>query len=118
MISSSFALFLLVALLVGISLLGIGICNEIDGVAFVGIFFLAIEAACIIAVGMLMIHGDMQLWKTDQLNAHIAEISQTKEKTPNCYTINNNKLCGEFIYEDATHRYEFKNNTLFIDLKK
>lgn len=117
MISSSFAVFLIIALFAGIAFLGIGVVNEINGVAFVGILFLAIEAACIIAVGMLMIHGDMQLWKTDQLNTHIAEISQTKEKMPNCYTINNNKLCGEFIYEDATHRYEYKNNTLMINLK-
>ena len=117
MISSSFALFLIIALFAGIAFLAIGVVNEIDGVAFVGTLFLAIEAACIIAVSMLMIHGDMQLWKTDQLNAHIAEISQTKEKTPSCYTINNNKLCGEFIYEDATHRYENKNNTLFVNKK-
>lgn len=117
MISSSFALFLLVALFAGIAFLGIGVVNEINGVAFVGTLFLAIEAASIIAVGMLVLHGDMQLWKTDQLNAHIAEITQTKEKMSNCYTINNNKLCGEFIYEDATHRYEYKNNTLLINLK-
>lgn len=118
MISSSFALFLVIALLAGIALLGIGICNELDGVTFAGIVCLAIEAACIIAVSLLMFSGDMQLWKTDKLNEHIAELTQTKEKTPNCYTINNNKLCGEFIYEDATHRYEYKNNTLFINLKK
>lgn len=118
MISSSFALFLIIAFFAGISLLGIGICNEIYGVAFAGIFFLAIESACVIAVSMLMISGDMQLWKTDKLAVHIAESTQTKEKTPNCYTINNNKLCGEFIYEDATHRYEYKNNTLFINPKK
>lgn len=115
MISSSFAIFLLVALLAGVSLLGIGICNEIDGVAFAGILFLAIEAAGVIAVSMLMISGDMQLWKTDKLAVHIAESTQTKIQP--CYTINNNKLCGEFIYEDATHRYEFKNNTLMINLK-
>lgn len=118
MISSSFAVFLIIALFAGIAFLGIGVVNEINGVAIVGTLFLAIEAAGIIAVSMLMISGDMQLWKTDKLAAHIAETTQTKEKTPNCYTINNNKLCGEFIYEDATHRYEFKNNTLFIDLKK
>ena len=118
MISSSFAVFLIIVLLVGVSLFGIGVVNEIDGVVFAGTVFLAIEAAGIIAVSMLMISGDMQLWKTDKLAVHIAEISQTKEKTPNCYTINNNKLCGEFVYEDATHRYEYKNNTLFIDLKK
>jgi hypothetical protein len=118
MISSSFAIFLIVMLFAGIAFLGIGVVNEIDGVAFVGTLFLAIEAAGIIAVSMLIISGDMQLWKTDKLAVHIAEMSQTKEKTPNCYTINNNKLCGEFIYEDATHHYEYKNNTLFIDLKK
>lgn len=118
MISSSFAIFLIIALLVGVAFLAIGVVNEINGVAFAGTICLAIEAACIIAVGLLMIRGDMQLWKTDELNAHIAEITQTKEKTPNCYTINNNKLCGEFIYEDATHRYENKNNTLMINLKK
>lgn len=118
MLSSSFALFILIALLVGTALLSIGVVNEIDGVAFSGIFLLAVDAACIIAVSMLMISGDMQLWKTDKLAVHIAEVTQTKEKTPNCYTINNNKLCGEFIYEDATHRYEYKNNTLFINLKK
>lgn len=118
MISSSFALVLIIALLVGFAFLAIGVVNEINGVAFVGTLFLAIEAACIIAVSMLMIRGDMQLWKTDKLAVHIAEISQTKEKTPNCYTINNNKLCGEFIYEDATHRYEYKNNTLMINPKK
>lgn len=118
MISSSFALFLLIALLVGIAFLAIGFVNQIDGVVFAGILLLAIEAAGIIAVSMLMISGDMQLWKTDQLTKHIIELTQTKEKTPNCYTINNNKLCGEFIYEDATHRYKYKNNTLMIDLKK
>ena len=118
MISSSFAVFLIIALLVGFSFLAIGVINEINGVAFAGTIFLAIEAACIIAVSLLMISGDMQLWKTDKLAVHIAETTQTKEKTPNCYTINNNKLCGEFIYEDATHRYEYKNNTLFINLKK
>ena len=117
MISSSFALFLIIVLFAGIAFLGIGVVNEINGVAFVGTLFLAIEAACIIAVGMLMLHGDMQLWKTNKLTEHIAEITQTKEKMPNCYTINNNKLCGEFIYEDATHRYEYKNNTLMINLK-
>lgn len=118
MISSSFAVFLIIALLVGFAFLAIGVVNEINGVVFAGTIMLAIEAACIIAVSLLMISGDMQLWKTDKLNAHIAEITQTAEKTPNCYTINNNKLCGEFVYEDATHRYEYKNNTLFIDLKK
>lgn len=117
MISSSFAVFLIIALFAGIAFLGIGVVNEINGFAFAGTFFLAIDAAGIIAVSMLMISGDMQLWKTDKLAVHIAEISQTKEKTPNCYTINNNKLCGEFIYEDATHRYEYKNNTLFINKK-
>ena len=118
MISSSFALFLVIALLAGFAFLAIGVVNEINGVAFVGTIMLAIEAACIIAVSLLMISGDMQLWKTDQLTKHIIELTQTKEKTPNCYTINNNKLCGEFVYEDATHRYEYKNNTLFINLKK
>lgn len=118
MISSAFALFLIIALLVGIAFLGIGVCNEIESVGFVGTIILAVEAACIIAVSLLILHGDMQLWKTDQLTKHIIELTQTKEKIPNCYTINNNKLCGEFIYEDATHRYEYKNNTLFINLKK
>lgn len=118
MISSSFGLFLVITILVGVALLGIGICNEIDGVVFAGTVLLGIHAACVIAVGLLMISGDMQLWKTDKLAIHIDEITQAKEKTPNCYTINNNKLCGEFIYEDATHRYEYKNNTLLIDLKK
>ncbi len=117
MISSSFALFLIIVLFAGITFLAIGVVNEIDVVAFVGTLFLAIEVACIIAVSMLILYGDMQLWKTDKLTVHIAEITQTKEKTPNCYTINNNKLCGEFIYEDATHRYENKNNTLMINLK-
>lgn len=118
MISSSFAVFLIIALLVGFAFLGVGVVNELNGVTLAGTIILAVEAACIIATSMSMISGDMQLWKTDKLAVHIAEISQTKEKTPNCYTINNNKLCGEFVYEDATHRYEFKNNTLFIDLKK
>ena len=118
MISSAFALFLIIALLVGIAFLGIGVVNELNSVAFVGTVILAVEAACIIAISMLMISGDMQLWKTDKLAVHIAKSTQTKEKTPNCYTINNNKLCGEFIYEDATHRYEYKNNTLMINLKK
>ena len=117
MISSSFALFLIIALLAGISFLGIGVVNEINGIAFLGTVILAVEAVCIIAISMLMISGDMQLWKTDKLAVHIAESTQTKEKTPPCYTINNNKLCGEFIYEDATHRYENKNNTLMINLK-
>lgn len=117
MISTSFALFFVVALLAGVALLGIGVCNELEVVTFAGTVCLAVEAACIIAVSFLIMHGDMQLWKTDKLNAHIAEITQTKEKMPNCYTINNNKLCGEFIYEDATHRYEYKNNTLFINKK-
>lgn len=117
MISSSLAVFLVIALLVGFAFLIIGVVNEINGVAFIGIICFAIEAAFIIAISLLMISGDMQLWKTDTLNAHIAELTQTKEKTQNCYTINNNKLCGEFIYEDATHRYEYKNNTLFINKK-
>ena len=103
-------------LFAGIAFLGIGVVNEIDGVAFVGTLFLAIESAGIIAVSMLMISGDMQLWKTDKLAVHIAESTQTKIQP--CYTINNNKLCGEFVYEDATHRYEYKNNTLMINLKK
>lgn len=118
MISTSFAFFLIIMLFVGIILLGTGICNELNGVTFAGIVCFAVEAACIIAVSVLIMHGDMQLWKTDKLNAHIAEITQTKEKMPNCYTINNNKLCGEFIYEDATNRYEYKNNTLFVNPKK
>lgn len=117
MISSSFALFLIIALFVGIALLSIGLCNELNNVAFAGIFLLSVESACVIAVSMLILHGDMQLWRTDELAVHIDKIAQTKEKTPNCYTINNNKLCGEFIYEDATHRYEYKNNTLFINKK-
>ena len=118
MISSSFVLFLIIALFVGIAFLSIGTCNEIESVGFAGAIILAVDAACVIAVSMLILHGDVQLWKTDKLAVHIDEIKQTKEKTPNCYTINNNKLCGEFIYEDATHRYEYKNNTLFINLKK
>ena len=117
MISSSFALFLSIVVFAGIALLAYGICNVTTNVAFAGTELLSIEAAFIIAVCLLMLHGDMQLWKTDKLNAHIAEITQTKEKIQHCYTINNNKLCGEFIYEDATHRYEFKNNTLMINLK-
>lgn len=117
MISSAFALFLIVALLVGTVFLDIGACNEIESVGFAGMIILAVEAACIIVVSLLILRGDMQLWKTEKLAVHIAEITQTKEKLPNCYTINNNKLCGEFIYEDATHRYEYKNNTLLINLK-
>ena len=117
MISSSFALFLSIVVFAGIALLAYGICNVNTNVAFAGTVLLSIEAAFIIAVCLIMLHGDMQLWKTDKLNAHIAEITQTKEKIQHCYTINNNKLCGEFIYEDATHRYEFKNNTLMINLK-
>ena len=117
MISSSFALFLIVMLFAGIAFLGIGVVNEINGVAFVGTIMLAVEAACIIAVSLLMISGDMQLWKTDQLTKHIIELTHTAEKTQPCYTINNNKICGEFTYEDATHRYEYKNNTLFINKK-
>ena len=117
MISTSFALFAVIVLLTGLTLLAVGMCNQIDGIVLSGLLCLAIEAACIIAVSMLMINGEMQLWKTDKLTEHIAEITKTKEQTPNCYTINNNKLCGEFIYEDATHRYEYKNNTLLINLK-
>lgn len=118
MISSSFALFLIITLLVGTALLSIGICNEIDGVAFSGIILLSIDAVLVIAGNLLLLDGKMQLWETDKLAVHIDEITQAKEKAPNCYTINNNKLCGEFVYEDATHRYEYKNNTLFINLKK
>lgn len=117
MISSSFALFLIIAFFAGISLLGIGIVNEISGVASAGTIILAVEAAFVIATSFIILHGDMQLWRTDKLAVHIAETTQTKEKMPNCYTINNNKLCGEFIYEDATHRYEYKNDTLFINKK-
>ena len=118
MISTSFALFLIIVLLVGTALLSIGICNEIDGVAFSGIILLAIDAILVIVGNLLLLDGRLQLWETDKLAVHIDEITQTKEKMPNCYTINNNKLCGEFVYEDATHRYEYKNNTLFINLKK
>lgn len=118
MISSSFALFLIITLLVGTALLSIGICNEIDGVAFSGIILLSIDAVLVIAGNLLLLDGKMQLWETDKLAVHIDEITQAKEKAPNCYTINNNKLCGEFVYEDATHRHEYKNNTLFINLKK
>ena len=118
MISSSFALFLIIILFAGFAFLAIGVVNEINGAIFASTVLLSIEVAFIIAVGILMLHGDMQLWKTNKLTEHIAEITQTKEKMPNCYTINNNKLCGEFIYEDATHRYEYKNNTLFINPKK
>lgn len=117
MISSSFALFLIIALFAGIAFLGIGVCNEIDSVAFAGAIILAVEAACVIATSFLILHGDMQLWRTDKLAVYIAETTQTKEKIQPCYTINNNKLCGEFIYEDATHRYEYKNDTLFINKK-
>jgi len=118
MISASFGVFLVIALLAGLALLGTGICHEINGLAFSGLLLLAIDAACLIAFSLLLINGDMQLWNTDKLAIHIDEITQAKEKAPNCYTINNNKLCGEFLYEDATHRYEYKNNTLFINLKK
>lgn len=118
MISSSFALFLIIILFAGFAFLAIGVVNEINSAIFAGTVLLSIEAAFIIAVCILMLHGDMQLWRTDKLTEHIAEITQTKEKMSNCYTINNNKLCGEFIYEDATYRYEYKNDTLFINPKK
>ena len=118
MISSSFALFLIIILFAGFAFLAIGVVNEINGAIFAGTVLLSIEAAFVIATSFIILHGDMQLWRTDKLTEHIAETTQTKEKMPNCYTINNNKLCGEFIYEDATHRYECKNNTLFINPKK
>lgn len=118
MISSSFALFLIITFLIGTALLSIGISNDIDGVAFSGIILLTVDAILVFVGSLLVLDGRVQLWETDKLAVHIDEIAQTKEKAPNCYTINNNKLCGEFVYEDATHRYEYKNNTLFINLKK
>lgn len=117
MISSCFALFLIFILFASIAFFSIGICNDLNVVAFVGILLFAIEATGVTAVGVLMLSNDLQLWKTDELAAHITELTQVKEKTPVCYTINNNTLCGEFIYEDSTHRYEYKNNTLSINLK-
>lgn len=117
MISSSFALFLVFILFASIAFFAIGICTDLNVVIFVGILLFAIEVASVTTVSVLMLSNDLQLWRTDELAAHITELTQVKEKTPVCYTINNNKLCGEFIYEDSTHRYEYKNNTLLINLK-
>jgi hypothetical protein len=82
-------------------------------VAWLGIIGLFITAAIAMGVSICVVGGSAQLWKTSELK----KLTNAKSE-PHCYIFGENKLCGEFIYEDKYFRYIGKNDTITIENKE
>lgn len=99
--------------LLGTILLAIGLIKDMINVARLGILGLIITAAIAMGVSICVIGGSAQIWKTTELE----KLTKAKPE-PHCYIFGENKLCGEFIYEDKNFRYIGKNDTITIENKE
>lgn len=98
----------------GITFFCIGAIKNMISVAALGIVGLFVTTAIAIGVGICVVEGSAQLWKTKELE----KLTKAKPEPP-CYIFGESKLCGEFIYEDKNFRYISKNgNTLVIENKE
>lgn len=99
--------------LLGTILLAIGLIKDMINVARLGILGLIITAAIAMGVSICVIDGSAQIWQTTELE----KLTKAKPE-PHCYIFGENKLCGEFIYEDKNFRYIGKNDTITIENKE
>lgn len=109
MLSPTFFAVALVIAILSITCLAIGFTNEIDPLIAFGFLGMAITYAIIIAVSLSSMWGDIQVWRTNELNAML-----TNNTGKRCYTIDGNQLCGDFVYENTKFRYQVSGDTLNI----
>lgn len=112
MISSTFFVVALIIAILSITFLAIGFTNDIDPLVAAGFLGMAITYAIIIAMSLSSMFGDIQVWRTNELNDIL-----NKNTTKRCYTIDGNNLCGDFIYENTKFRYQVSGDTLNIQAK-
>ena len=99
--------------LLGTILFAIGSIKDMINVAWLGIIGLFITAAIAMGLSICVIDGSAQIWQTTELE----KLTKSKPE-PHCYIFGENKLCGEFIYEDKNFRYIGKNDTITIENKE
>ena len=102
--------------LLGMTLFSVGTIKDMITVAWLGVIGLFITAAIAMGVGLCIVEGSAQLWKTSELK----KLTDSKSE-PYCYIFGGNKLCGEFIYEDKYFRYISNNKdgkTITIENKE
>lgn len=99
--------------LLGMTLFAIGTIKDMITVAWLGIIGLCITIAIALGVSICVIDGSAQIWQTTELE----KLTKAKPE-PHCYIFGENKLCGEFIYEDKNFRYIGKNDTIIIENKE
>ena len=97
----------------GMILFIFGTNKDMFHVAMLGVAGLFVTVSIAIGVGICILQGSAQLWKTSEL-----EKITKAEPEPRCYIFGESKLCGEFIYEDKNFRYIGKNDTLVIENKE
>ena len=99
--------------LLGLILFAIGSIKDMITITWLGIIGLCITIAIALGVSFCVIDGSAQIWQTTELE----KLTKSKPE-PHCYIFGENKLCGEFIYEDKNFRYIGKNDTITIENKE
>ena len=112
MISTTFWAIALIIAILSITFLAIGFTQDIDPFVGFGLLGVAVVYAIIIATSLSSMWGDIQVWRTNELNDLMH-----KSTAQRCYTIDGNQLCGNFVYENTKFRYQVSGDTLNIQAK-
>lgn len=109
MISPTFFAVTLIIAILSITFLAIGFTNDVDPLVAVGFLGTAATYAIVIALCLSNMWNDLQVWRTNELNDMLS-----KNTAERCFTIDGNKLCGDFVYENTKFRYQVSGDTLNI----
>lgn len=109
MLSPTFFAVALIIAVLSITFLAIGFTNDIDPLVAAGFLGMAVTYAIVIALCLSTMWNDVQVWRTNELNAVLA-----KNIDKRCYSIDGNQLCGNFVYENTKFRYQVSGDTLNI----
>ena len=109
MLSPTFFAVALIIAVLSITFLAIGFTNDIDPLVAAGFLGMAVTYAIVIALCLSTMWNDVQVWRTNELNAML-----TNNTVKRCYTIDGNQLCGNFVYENTKFRYQVSGDTLNI----
>lgn len=109
MISTTFFTITLIITIISLVLLAIGLVDDIDILVKVGLLCMAFTYSFSIALSICSMSGDIQVWRTNELNDVLG-----KNTVKRCYIIDNNQLCGDFVYENKQFRYQVSGDTLKV----
>lgn len=109
MLSPTFFAVALIIAVLSITFLAIGFTNDLDLLVAVGFLGMAATYAIVLALCLSSMWGDIQVWRTNELNAML-----TNNTAKRCFTIDGNQLCGNFVYENTKFRYQVSGDTLNI----